>query len=1065
MEKPLLLIRSIAISVCLLFFLLTSFSSEATHFYGGQLKWQQAGGNSIKFTITSTWRRDFPWPAPVGTNPIVGSVINTGSSFNTGSGAPGGIIPMNPTVVSVNLTSNTINTIWEATYTYPTTGNFTTVWNLCCRISTLLNGNNDQPTNFTTIVNVGPPFNNPPVSALPDVVYLSIGQPAATFQIPANDPDGNNLTYRLSTTAESGLVTVAPAGLTISSSGLVTFNTVGKLVTIPPQRFGLQVMIEDGLTKTPVDMTIEMVGVSQPPVFVLPTPLPPNNNLIVSPGNLLSFTVAANDPDGGQSVTLNPFATPIGATHTPLLPVTGAVNGTVTSTFNWTPTASQVGNYVLSYVAVDNLGVQRITSINITVPCALSTSVNTMPATCALNDGAATTTVSNYSSLASLTYTWTGPNSFTAATASISNVPSGSYLLRVNDIATGCLTLTTVNIAGPASCVVLNCVPNTAVNTDLNNCSAVVTGVDPIISPLNSAVNYTLTGATTGIGSGSVSGLTFEKGVTIVTYTSVDEPNKTCTFSITVNDNEVPVITCTPNIVVNNDPNACGAVVNYEGGSNSGHIFSSGTYDLTLREFDISDPSVTITSVPITPSSGDYDNTTGMTQDPTTGITYVIFNDYSPTRPLATLDLQTGNATIIGNTGRNIASIAFTSTGELYGINGNGNGSNANQLLRIDKTTGAVTNIMPVSFSGGHALAYNPDDDKMYHWTNGIMESIDLNTNTITPIPCPTLEFENIMAATFNNAGGFYVSTLSTSFFEVLPDGNATILGFTDHFAKGLFRNGSSSGAGITATDNCSAIITQTAGLPSGSIFPIGITINTFVATDPSGNTATCSFTVTVTDNQIPVINTNGDQLVNTDAGVCGASVILIASATDNCTVGNPNGVRSDNQPLNSIFPVGATTVTWNVSDVNGNAAVAVIQTVIVSDNQAPVINTDGNQIIETDGGKCGAMVILNASASDNCPIGNPTGLRSDAQPLNAIYPIGSTTIIWNITDANGNNAIPVTQTITVIDNEAPIISTNGNQIANTDPGVCGATVEISASTSDNCSVGNPVGVRSDSQP
>ena len=48
-------------------------------------------------------------------------------------------------------------------------------------------------------------------------------------------------------------------------------------------------------------------------------------------------------------------------------------------------------------------------------------------------------------------------------------------------------------------------------------------------------------------------------------------------------------------------------------------------------------------------------------------------------------------------------------------------------------------------------------------------------------------------------------------------------------------------------TDNCpGAVTTQTAGLASGSIFPIGTTTNTFKVTDTSGNFTTCSFTVKV---------------------------------------------------------------------------------------------------------------------------------------------------------------------------------------------------------------------------
>jgi hypothetical protein len=53
--------------------------------------------------------------------------------------------------------------------------------------------------------------------------------------------------------------------------------------------------------------------------------------------------------------------------------------------------------------------------------------------------------------------------------------------------------------------------------------------------------------------------------------------------------------------------------------------------------------------------------------------------------------------------------------------------------------------------------------------------------------------------------------------------------------------------AAPVGVDNVSAITTQTSGLPSGASFPEGVTTNTFVAKDPSGNTASCSFDVTVT--------------------------------------------------------------------------------------------------------------------------------------------------------------------------------------------------------------------------
>lgn len=50
-----------------------------------------------------------------------------------------------------------------------------------------------------------------------------------------------------------------------------------------------------------------------------------------------------------------------------------------------------------------------------------------------------------------------------------------------------------------------------------------------------------------------------------------------------------------------------------------------------------------------------------------------------------------------------------------------------------------------------------------------------------------------------------------------------------------------------TGADNCGiASVVQTAGLSSGSSFPVGVTTNTFEVTDFNGNTATCSFDVEV---------------------------------------------------------------------------------------------------------------------------------------------------------------------------------------------------------------------------
>ncbi len=51
----------------------------------------------------------------------------------------------------------------------------------------------------------------------------------------------------------------------------------------------------------------------------------------------------------------------------------------------------------------------------------------------------------------------------------------------------------------------------------------------------------------------------------------------------------------------------------------------------------------------------------------------------------------------------------------------------------------------------------------------------------------------------------------------------------------------------VTAMDDQPGVVyAQALGLPSGASFPVGVTVNTFVALDLAGNTSTCSFTITV---------------------------------------------------------------------------------------------------------------------------------------------------------------------------------------------------------------------------
>jgi hypothetical protein len=68
-------------------------------------------------------------------------------------------------------------------------------------------------------------------------------------------------------------------------------------------------------------------------------------------------------------------------------------------------------------------------------------------------------------------------------------------------------------------------------------------------------------------------------------------------------------------------------------------------------------------------------------------------------------------------------------------------------------------------------------------------------------------------------------------------------------------------------------------------------------------------------------------------------AVVGVNASTDDCSVGAPVGVRSDGLALNAVYPVGVTTIKWNVTD-NRYAALEVLQTVTVEDKTAPIVVT-----------------------------------------------------------------------------------------------------------------------------
>ncbi|MBL4708479.1 MAG: HYR domain-containing protein, partial [Flavobacteriales bacterium] len=118
------------------------------------------------------------------------------------------------------------------------------------------------------------------------------------------------------------------------------------------------------------------------------------------------------------------------------------------------------------------------------------------------------------------------------------------------------------------------------------------------------------------------------------------------------------------------------------------------------------------------------------------------------------------------------------------------------------------------------------------------------------------------------------------------------------------------------ATDNCMPIDSLVSDYHSGDVFPVGTTTVSYTAYDASMNITTASFTITVNDTELPRIE------CPSDIAQCDSIVIFSeATAMDNCI--STTIVRTDASGLSSgdQFPVGTTTLSYQVSDAHSNQA------------------------------------------------------------------------------------------------------------------------------------------------
>ncbi len=251
-----------------------------------------------------------------------------------------------------------------------------------------------------------------------------------------------------------------------------------------------------------------------------------------------------------------------------------------------------------------------------------------------------------------------------------------------------------------------------------------------------------------------------------------------------------------------------------------------------------------------------------------------------------------------------------------------------------------------------------------------------------------------------------------------------------------------------TVTDACNpdSVLLQFTASP-GDTFGLGQTLVTYTATDPSGNTAVCSFMIMVQDTVAPVFSNCPADITTQVTNACSAIVSWIAPAAgDNCDQNLP-AITSNYQPGVSL-PAGVHFVQYEATDTYGNAAFCSFS-VTVTETEPPVLsNCPPSQTVFLPQSTCDTTLTWSLPvAADNCELDT---LFSNVQPGGPFQP-GTTLVMYTARDVTGNESTCSFE-LNVVDQAAPELAGCPKDTVLVGTGNCGATLDFVLPTAtDNC--------------
>ncbi len=632
---------------------------------------------------------------------------------------------------------------------------------------------------------------------------------------------------------------------------------------------------------------------------------------------------------------------------------------------------------------------------------------------------------------------------------------------------------------------VITCRKDTIVIARELPCSKILTGLNYLSVTDNCRLEpttYAVSGATTvALGQNDVSGLTFNSGISTVTYTARDWCGNTsnCSFKVTVFCDTMRCISCegnplSQNLITNGSFTAGNA--GFSSGLNYSTGCGTGSYGVITNFNTFCNgwgPLAANSSPNFLALDGNNNGNipTVLWQSPVTLAAQMdyCFSFYwalgfahpSQNFPVS-IDIVDVNGNVVANASAHVGDVTIANnlTWTNASVMWNSGNLTGNYYIAIRQLTGSLYRDWGID-----DICFTKKPPCKADFTFQKIDSCGKVqfTNTSTPATGVTYcwDFDNNLATCestaqnpmfqFPTCGTYNVGLIITG-----PNCKDTIthtVTVTDNVLPVARCN---PGVGVILDANCQYNVTS-AFVDNGStdncqikslvvnpaiIFGCANTTVTLTVTDWCNNRSTCTMGIQTIETVAPTIVCPPTTTVTCTTDTI-PSVTGTATATDNCP-GTITFTRSD--VVSGNMPCDATIRrTWTATDACGNKSTCT-QIIAVRDNVKPTITCPPNVSLQ-----CGATtpsVTGTATATDNCF----TPTVSFADIVTGTLPCNTTIRrTWTARDGCGNTATCV-QTITVNDNTPPTIVCPQNYTVNTNAGQCYFTGTLTQPTAtDNC--------------